>query len=89
MLSLQTILRTSLLTKSDGYVFFYNVWLGLYTPTDYGQRLESGLPERASGDFMSNILTDRSGSKRNLAFMELVAESIVLLNAGSDTTATA
>jgi benzoate 4-monooxygenase len=38
---------------------------------------------------MSYVLADRSGAKRDLDFEELVAESIVFLNAGSDTTAAA
>ncbi|OQU98782.1 hypothetical protein CLAIMM_04512 [Cladophialophora immunda] len=37
-------------------------------------------------DFMSRLLKDKEGKPRNLPFMELVSEAIVLLNAGSDTT---
>lgn len=42
--------------------------------------------EASTPDFMSKLLKDKDGMPRNLPFMELVSEAIVLLNAGSDTT---
>jgi cytochrome P450 len=52
-------------------------------------RMDKGLPERDSRDFIDNILTSKSGDSRSLPFRELVAETQVLMNAGSDTTAAA
>ncbi|KAF2094296.1 cytochrome P450 [Rhizodiscina lignyota] len=53
-------------------------------------RIENGGPDRPSNDFFGNILEDpRTGESRNLPFMEMVIDGIVLLNAGSDTTASA
>ncbi|KIW28136.1 uncharacterized protein PV07_07818 [Cladophialophora immunda] len=51
------------------------------------KRLEQGPPERDTQDFIANILKDKAGSDRPVPFRELVAESQVLMNAGSDTTA--
>ncbi|OQV08714.1 hypothetical protein CLAIMM_12942 [Cladophialophora immunda] len=53
-------------------------------------RIAQGSPDRPSKDFFGNILADpRTGKPRNLPFMEMVIDAIVLLNAGSDTTAAA
>ncbi|KAF5259322.1 hypothetical protein FOXYS1_10055 [Fusarium oxysporum] len=52
-------------------------------------RLEKGTPDRPQKDFMSKILADRDGKERTISFQQLVAESIVFMNAGSETTAAA
>lgn len=46
-------------------------------------------PPAAFKDLFGHYLTDRHGKELNLPFEELVSESNVILNAGSDTTATA
>lgn len=56
---------------------------------DYYKRLDIGEPNRRSRDFMSGILSTKGGDKRDISRAELVAESVVFLNAGSDTTAAA
>ncbi|KIW19422.1 hypothetical protein PV08_03717 [Exophiala spinifera] len=53
------------------------------------KRLDIGEPGRSSRDFMSGILSTKGGEKRDISRAELVAESVVFLNAGSDTTAAA
>ncbi|KAM0559916.1 hypothetical protein ACHAPJ_003866 [Fusarium lateritium] len=52
-------------------------------------RLESGVPDRPQSDFMSKILADRDGKERMIPFQQLMAESVVFMNAGSETTAAA
>ncbi|KAF5536523.1 benzoate 4-monooxygenase cytochrome P450 [Fusarium napiforme] len=52
-------------------------------------RLDNGSPDRPHQDFMSKVLEDREGNPRGLSFERLLAESIVFLNAGSETTAAA
>ena len=52
------------------------------------RRLERGPPE-AYKDLFGHYLTDRNNKELGLPFEELVTESNVILNAGSDTTATA
>ena len=49
------------------------------------RRLDQGC-ELGHTDFFERVLLDRQGEFRELPFMELVSEAIVLLNAGSDTT---
>ncbi|KAF9774148.1 hypothetical protein IL306_007898 [Fusarium sp. DS 682] len=53
------------------------------------KRLGNGTPNRPQQDFMSKILTNRDGKDRDLSFQRLLAESIVFMNAGSETTAAA
>ena len=62
------------------------------------QRIETGRPDRQSGDFMSFILEDKSRSSKDeedghsfthAQFRSLVADSVMMMNAGSDTTAAA
>ncbi|PNP81071.1 hypothetical protein FNYG_05538 [Fusarium nygamai] len=52
-------------------------------------RLDKGSPNRPQQDFMSKILKDREGKTRGLSFQRLLSESIVFMNAGSETTAAA
>ncbi|CAI4215970.1 unnamed protein product [Parascedosporium putredinis] len=52
-------------------------------------RLDKGGPERSSGDFIGKILSDKDGKSRSLPLGEMLAESVVMMNAGSDTTAAA
>ncbi|KAF5587892.1 benzoate 4-monooxygenase cytochrome P450 [Fusarium pseudocircinatum] len=52
-------------------------------------RLDNGSPDRPQQDFMSKILEDREGKPRELSFERLLSESIVFMNAGSETTAAA
>ncbi|KAF4440321.1 benzoate 4-monooxygenase cytochrome P450 [Fusarium acutatum] len=52
-------------------------------------RLENGSPDRPQQDFMNKILKDREGKSRGLSFERLLSESIVFMNAGSETTAAA
>ncbi|KAK7896930.1 hypothetical protein LTR67_004818 [Exophiala xenobiotica] len=62
----------------------------MFTAVAIGQvreRIEKDKDLEASApDFLSRLLKDKDGRPRNLPFMELVSEAIVLLNAGSDTT---
>ncbi|CAI6093011.1 unnamed protein product [Clonostachys chloroleuca] len=53
------------------------------------ERLAKGPPKRRFGDFMGKILEDKEGRPRSLPFGEVLAESVVVLAAGSDTTAAA
>jgi benzoate 4-monooxygenase len=53
------------------------------------QRMNKGVAERPSGDFIHKMVADRNGDSRELPFRQLVAESLVFMNAGSDTTAAA
>ncbi|KAF4964570.1 hypothetical protein FSARC_7529 [Fusarium sarcochroum] len=53
------------------------------------RRLESGSPDRPQSDFMSKIIADRDGKERMIPFQQLMAESVVFMNAGSETTAAA
>ena len=57
--------------------------------TSARQRLAKGPGDRPQKDFVSKIVDDREGKSRCLPFRQLVAESIVFMNAGSDTTAAA
>ncbi|KAF5695077.1 cytochrome P450 monooxygenase [Fusarium denticulatum] len=52
-------------------------------------RLDNSSPNRPQQDFMSKILQDREGKPRKLSFEKLLSESIVFMNAGSETTAAA
>lgn len=52
-------------------------------------RLEKGAPERPSGDFIGKIVEDKGGEARKLPMGEMLAEAVVMMNAGSDTTAAA
>ncbi|KAF5608707.1 benzoate 4-monooxygenase cytochrome P450 [Fusarium pseudoanthophilum] len=52
-------------------------------------RLDNGSPDRSQQDFMSEILEDRDGKPRELSSERLLSESIVFMNAGSETTAAA
>ncbi|RFU30275.1 hypothetical protein B7463_g6068, partial [Scytalidium lignicola] len=52
-------------------------------------RLSKGPPARTSGDFIGKILADKEGNDRVLPLGEMVAEAVVMMNAGSDTTAAA
>ncbi|KAF5721613.1 cytochrome P450 monooxygenase [Fusarium globosum] len=56
---------------------------------DTTRRLDNGSPDRPQRDFMNKILKDREGGTRELSFQRLLAESIVFMNAGSETTAAA
>ncbi|EMT71287.1 Isotrichodermin C-15 hydroxylase [Fusarium odoratissimum] len=49
----------------------------------------TGAQDRSQQDFMSKILKDREGKDRGLSFERLLSESIVFMNAGSETTAAA
>ena len=61
------------------------------------RRLRNGAPSRPSGDFMKLILAERIGSTSEQdksaasysEFRSLVADSVMMMNAGSDTTAAA
>ncbi|KAH7161004.1 cytochrome P450 [Dactylonectria macrodidyma] len=53
------------------------------------RRLDKGIPDRPSQDFMSKVLEDRDGKSRHLPFPQLVAEAGVFMSAGSDTTTSA
>lgn len=54
------------------------------------RRLDKGAPtDRPSRDFIGHIIADKAGTARDLPFGEMVAESVVMMNAGSDTTAAA
>lgn len=58
------------------------------------QRIADGTPTRSSGDFMNFVLKDKQrvgieGSYSTEQFHSLVADSVMMMNAGSDTTAAA
>lgn len=63
--------------------------LDLFTSVAINQvrkRLDARGGEYSHTDFFERVLLDKDGTSRELPFMELVSEAIVLLNAGSDTT---
>lgn len=63
--------------------------LSMFTSVAINQvrrRLDEGCTHEHT-DFFDRALLDKEGKSRGLPFMELVSEAIVLLNAGSDTTA--
>ncbi|EWG49061.1 hypothetical protein FVEG_08678 [Fusarium verticillioides 7600] len=71
-------------TGAQGIEDFDNVCTSQLT-----RRLNNGSPDRLQQDFMSKILTNREGETRGLSFERLLSESIVFMNAGSETTAAA
>ncbi|CCT74692.1 related to benzoate 4-monooxygenase cytochrome P450 [Fusarium fujikuroi IMI 58289] len=71
-------------TGAQGIKDFDNVCI-----SQLNGRLDNGSPDRPQRDFMNKILKDREGGTRELSFQRLLAESIVFMNAGSETTAAA
>ncbi|KAF5269005.1 hypothetical protein FOXYS1_80 [Fusarium oxysporum] len=71
-------------TGAQGIEDFDNVCID-----QLSERLGNGSPDRSQQDFMSKILKDREGKDRGLSFERLLSESIVFMNAGSETTAAA
>lgn len=69
-------------------------WLGGHNGIDFENfsanqlrsRLENGAKEPITDDFLQSILKDKAGDDRNIPFMELLAESTVIMAAGSATT---
>ncbi|KAK5224301.1 hypothetical protein LTR47_009912 [Exophiala xenobiotica] len=58
-----------------------------FSATQLRNRLDQGTPkEGISDDFVQSILKDKAGEDRSIPFMELVAESVVIMAAGSATT---
>ncbi|KAF4345052.1 benzoate 4-monooxygenase cytochrome P450 [Fusarium beomiforme] len=74
------------LTGIQGIEDFDNICINQLKKT---QRLANGTPNRSQKDFLSKILMDREGKDRYLSSQRLLAESIVFMNAGSETTAAA